>query len=304
MLGESLNHVSAVESLAQDIVEQQQHLAHLVLQGEVHELEVVVAVEHVQVFYHLLVGDVALAEAGSLVEDGEGISHTSVCLLGDDGKRLLLVLDAFLLSHHLEVGDGVGYGHALEVVNLASTQDGRQDLVLLGGGEDEDHVRWRLLQGLEKGIEGGGTQHVDLVDDEHLVFAYLRRDAGLLHQGLDLIDTIVAGGIQLEDVVGALLIESLTALAGIACLAVLARVLAVDCLGKDAGTGGLSHTSRTAEKISVGKLATLHCILQCGSQRTLSNHRIKGHRTVFSSRNYVFFHSFLLEYTFTYIIFS
>ena len=153
-------------------------------------------------------------------------------------------------------------------------------------------------------LGSGGTEHVDLIDDEHLVLAYLRRDAGLLHQGLDLIDTIVAGGIQLEDVVGALLIESLAALAGVACLAVLARVLAVDCLSKDAGTGGLSHTSRTAEKISVGKLATLHCILQCGSQRTLSNHRIKGHRTVFSSRNYVFFHSFLLEYTFTYIIFS
>ena len=59
--------------------------------------------------------------------------------------------------------------------------------MLLGCGEDEDHVRWRFLQSLEKGIEGGGTEHVDLVDDEHLVFAYLRRDAGLLHQGLDLL---------------------------------------------------------------------------------------------------------------------
>ncbi len=126
---------------------------------------------------------------------------------------------------------------------------------------------------------------MDLVDDEHLVLAYLRRDAGLLHQGLDLVDTIVAGGIQLEDVVGALLIESLAALAVIACLAVLARVLAVDCLGKDAGTGGLSHTSRTAEKIGVSELAALHCILQSGGQSTLSDNRIEGHRTVLSCRN-------------------
>ncbi len=81
-----------------------------------------------------------MAEAGSLVEDGEGIAHTSVSLLGYHGKRLLLVLDAFLLSHHLEVVDGVGHGHSLEVVNLASAQDGRQNLVLLGGGEDEDHM--------------------------------------------------------------------------------------------------------------------------------------------------------------------
>ena len=201
MLGESLNHVAAVESLVQDAVEHHHHLAYLVLYGEVYQLEVVVAVEHVQVFYYLLVGDVALAEACRLVEDGEGIAHTAVCFLGDDSECLILVFHAFLLSYHLQVGDGVSHGHALEVVNLASAQDGRQNLVLLGGGEDEDDVRWRLLQRLEKGVEGSGTQHVHLVDDEHLVFTHLRRDAGLLHQGLDLVNAIVAGGVQLKDVV-------------------------------------------------------------------------------------------------------
>ncbi len=111
------------------------------------------------------------------------------------------------------MGDGVGHGHTLEVVYLASAQDGRQNLVLLGGGEDEDHVRWRLLQRLKEGIEGSGAEHVYLVDDEHLVLAHLRRDAGLLHQGLDVVHTIVAGGVQLKDVVRALLVERLAALA-------------------------------------------------------------------------------------------
>ena len=115
-----------------------------------------------------------------------------------------------------------------------------------------------------------------------LVRARLRRDAGLLHQGLDLVNAIVAGGIQFKDVVGALLVESLAALALVACLAVFARVLAVDCLGKDAGTSGLAHTSRTAEEVGVCQLAALHRILQSGGQSTLSYDRIEGHRTVFS----------------------
>ncbi len=78
----------------------------------------------------------------------------------------------------------------------------------------------RLLQRLKKGVEGGSREHVYLVDDKHLILAHLRRYAGLLHQNLNLVNTIVAGGIQLEDVVGPLLIERTAALAFVACLAV------------------------------------------------------------------------------------
>ncbi|CUQ63011.1 Uncharacterised protein [Segatella copri] len=71
-------------------------------------------------------------------------------------------------------------------------------------------------------------------------------------------------------------------------------MLAVDCLRKNAGTSGFSHTSRTAEKIGVRQLAALHCILQSGGQCTLSDNRIEGHRTVLSCRNYILFHYFFL----------
>ena len=190
--------------------------------------------------------------------------------------------------------DGIGYRHSLEVVNLTSAQDGRQNLMLLGSGEDEDDMlRW-LFQRLEKGVEGSCREHVDLVDDKHLILAHLRRDAGLLHQNLNLVNTVVAGSIQLEDVVGTLLIEGTAALTFVACLAVFTRVLAVDCLRKNAGTSGLSNTSRTAEKVGVRQLAALHCILQGGGQCTLSDNRIEGHRTVLSCRNYILFHYFFL----------
>ena len=89
--------------------------------------------------------------------------------------------------------------------------------MLLGSGEDEDHMSRRLLQGLEEGIEGSCGEHVHLVDDEHLVLTDLRRDACLLHQHLDILHGVVRGSVQLEDVIRALLVEGHTALAVVAC---------------------------------------------------------------------------------------
>ena len=153
MLGKTLNHVAAIETAAQNAVERNHHLCHLVLQSQVYQTEIVVAVEHVQVLDNLLVSDVAHAEAGSLVEDGESIAHTSVSLFGYHGERLLFILYAFLLSHHLQVSDGVGHGHALEVVNLTSAENGRQNLVLFGSGKDKDYMRRWLFQRFEEGVK-------------------------------------------------------------------------------------------------------------------------------------------------------
>ncbi len=56
----------------------------------------------------------------------------------------------------------------------------------------------------------------------------------LLHQLLDVVHTIVAGGVELKDVVRPLFVERLAALGIVACLAVLLGVLAVDGFGEDA----------------------------------------------------------------------
>ena len=144
--GETLDEQSTVEALVDDRVEQYHNVAHLIFYREVYDAEVVLRVEHVEILDDLLVGDVALTERGSLIEDGEGVAHTTVGLLGNDGECLFLVGDALLVGHVLQVVDGVADGHPLEVVDLASREDGGQDLVLLGGGEDEDDVSGRLLK--------------------------------------------------------------------------------------------------------------------------------------------------------------
>ena len=288
--GQSDDEVAPVEALRQHPVEEQHDVGHLVVQGQADGLEVVVGIEDVEVFDGLLEGDVALRETRHLVEDGERVAHTAIGLLRYHAQGLLLIGDFFAFGHHLQLLDDVGHGHSLEVVDLAAREDGGQDLVLLGRGEDEDDMGGRFLQRLEEGIEGLLREHVDLVDDKDLVAAHLRRDAGLLHELLDLIDTIVGRGIELEDVEGAALFESLATLAGATGLAVVGGVLAVDGLGEDARTSGLSHTARTAEEVGVGQFARLDRIAESGGQRVLADDVGKLHRTVFARRNYIFVH--------------
>ena len=282
MGSEAVNELTAVEAASDDLVEQYHNLRHLVGQRQLDNVEVVVGIEHVKVFDDLLIGDVALTERHSLIEDGQCIAHTTIGFFGNHGQRLFLVGDAFLLGHAFQVGDGVLNGHTLEVVDLASRDDGRQNLVLLGRGQDEDDVRRRLLERLQESVEGLLREHVNLVDDKHLVATYLRRYARLLHERLDVLDGVVRGGIEFENIVRTLLVERLARLAMVAGLAFLGRRQAVDGLGKDACTGGLSNASWTAEEVGMSQFSTLHRILQRRGQRALSDHRVEGHRAVLS----------------------
>ena len=66
-----------------------------------------------------------------------------------------------------DLGDLLERG-ALEVEALAAIDDRRHHLLRLGGGEDEDRVRRRLLERLQEGVPGLLGQHVGLVEDVDL----------------------------------------------------------------------------------------------------------------------------------------
>ena len=127
-----------------------------------------------------------------------------------------------------------------------------------------------------------------LVDDEYLILAELRWDARLLHERLDVLHAVVRGSVEFEDIQGTLFVERLTTLTLVAGLAIYCGVLAVDGLGEDTGTGGLSHTTRTAEEIGVSQFSALHGILQCGGESRLSDNRVEGDGAVLSCRNDIF----------------
>lgn len=132
--------------------------------------------------------------------------------------------------------------------------------MLLGCCEDEYGVLWWLLQSLEEGVERRRGEHMHLVDNEHRVATVLWYDTHLLYEVADVVNRVVRRSIQLVDVERATLVERAARLTLVARLTSL-RIQAVDGLGKDTSTGGLTHTTRTTKEVGVSQLTTLYSVL-------------------------------------------
>jgi len=146
------------------------------------------------------VGDVFFAEGEDAVEDGEGIAHGAVAEAGDAEDGIGFGLDAFIFYDVGEVfGDALG-GDVFEIEALAAGDDGGGDFVDVGGGEDEFDVGGRLFEGFEECVEGAGGEHVDFVDDVDFEGGACGADAGGLAEFADLVDGVVGGAVDFDDV--------------------------------------------------------------------------------------------------------
>ena len=174
------------------------------------EPEEIVLIEDVEVFQGIGIGEVTACEADDLVQGAQGVAHASFALLCDDLQGGFLSFDVFFLHNLLEVFDGILVGDPFEVEDLASRQDGREDLVFFRGGEDEYRVVWGLFQGLQECVEGLLCEHVHLIDDVHLVFSGLRDKSNLFDQFAYVFDGIVARRIQFMNIEGASVMERYT----------------------------------------------------------------------------------------------
>ena len=190
--------------------------------------------------------------------------------------------------------DGVLDSYALKVIDLTAAQYGWKNLVLLRCSQNEDDVVWRFFKGLQECVEGLLREHVDLVDNEHLVTSHLWRYAHLVNQFTDVVNRIVRGGIQFMYIHRTTFIEGTARFALAARFALRTEMFAVDGLCKYTCTGGFSNPTRTAEKICMSQLSSADGIEQCGGESTLTYNHIERCRTVFASRNYVLFHLLLL----------
>ena len=286
----SSDEVLGVEATANRVVEHHQGCGQIALQGIVGNAEERVRIEQVEVVDGGLVGHIAAGERGDLVEDRKRITHTAIGLACNDLQGTWFHADTLLPGNIGQLLNDVLRRDTLEVIGLATAQDRGQDLLLLGGAHHEDGVLRRLLQRLEECVECSCRKHMYLIDDEHLVLADLRRYLHLVDQFADVIDRVVRRCIEFIDVVAALLLERLTALAFVAGLAVLCAMLAVDGLGKDTRTRSLAHTTWATEEVGMRQFATGNRILQGLHQGFLPHHRLKGGWTIFSCRNNIVCH--------------
>ena len=130
--------------------------------------------------------------------------------------------------------------------------DGADHLVWLGGREDELDVLRRLFDNLEQRVEALRRDHVRLVEDEDLVAIASGRKDGTLTDVAGIVDTVVAGGVDLDDVEGSAAVagELDTARAD-ATRSVCRALCTVEAARQDAGRRRLATAARTAEKVGV-----------------------------------------------------
>src|SRR5690606_24525485 len=99
--------------------------------------------------------------------------------------------DIFAIGNLLQVIRDVADLDAVEIKDLATRQNSRNDLVLLRGSQDKNCVRRRLFQGFQKRVESRVREHMHLVDDVHLEFSELGWVANLVNQVADIFNGVV-----------------------------------------------------------------------------------------------------------------
>lgn len=290
VLAEAGEEVLSAKSFTDYFLIQQQRMAQVSLSDKVQQAEIVVGIKDVEVFQHPVSGEVTLREVDQLVKDGESVAQATFGLGGNNFEGALLIVDAFVVGHKLEVPDDIVVFYTFEVEYLATAQDGGDDFVFFGSGEDEFGIGRGFLEGLQESVEGRRTQHVDLVDDVYLEFAHLRGDVDLFHQFSHIVHGIVRSGVELENAHRGALVETPAAVALVAGLAVGGAVFAVDGFGQDTRTGRLAHASGTAEEESLGQLAGGDGVLQGPGDMLLPYDAGESRGAIFSCRYYKIIH--------------
>ena len=210
-----------------------------------------------------------------LVEGAERVAHAALAGSGQqqqrvvgDGDALLVGDEAQPLGHRLR-RDG------LELVDLRPRQHRIGDAVQLGRGHHEHDVRRRLLDRLQQRVERRGRQHVDLVDEEHLVAVAHRRDRQALDDHLaHVVDPGVGRGVDLEHVDVAALGDLDAGVADPARGR--GRTLdAVQGAGQDPGGGGLAAAARPGEDEGLGDAPALEGVAQGPGHGRLTQHVVE-----------------------------
>ena len=208
MAAQSVDEKLRSETSPQYRVENEQGLRDITVQQCIGEPEIIVVIENIEVFYRRLVRDISTRGGGDLIENRQCVAHTAIGLTGDDIQGIVVDGKTFLRSDITQVFDYIFNGDTLEIVNLATRQNRRQQFVFLGRCQYENGMMGRFFEGFQKRIERCRRQHMYLIDNKYLVASELRRNAHFIDKAAYFVDRVVRCGIELDDVVRALLIES------------------------------------------------------------------------------------------------
>ena len=235
-------------------------------------------------------GDRAAAMGDRLVEYRQAIAGRAFGGTRDHGERGVVDLDRFQSRDPGEMGDQQLGVDAPEVEALAARQHGDRHLADLGGGEDELHMRRRLLERLQKAVEGLRRQHVHFVDDVDLVARRHRRVAHLLDDLADVVDAGVRGGVHLDHVDMAAFHDGGAVLADFVELdrrLVDGGGLVVQRTGEDARRRRLADAAHAGQHPCLGDAAGGESVGQGADHRLLADETAEIGRAIFARQHAV-----------------
>ena len=132
----------------------------------------------------------------------------------------------------------------------------------------------RLLEGLEQDVPAL-LDALDLVDDEDLATQVGGGRVDARHELAHVVDLVVRGGVELDDVERTAVADGDAAGAGVTGLAI-AQVGAVDGLGQDAGHRGLAGAARPDEQEGMADAPEADGVAQRLDDRLLADHLGEG----------------------------
>jgi hypothetical protein len=111
--------------------------------------------------------------------------------------------------------------------------------------------RW-LFDDLEQGVEASGGNHVSLVEDEDFVAVAGRSKGGTFAQIAGIVNTVVAGGVDFDDIHAATAVaRQFDAAWALATRSVGWALGAVQATSQDASRGSFTAAARTRKEVSV-----------------------------------------------------
>mgnify|MGYP000108003775 CR=1 FL=1 len=122
-----------------------------------------------------------------------------------------------------------------------------------------------------------------LINDIDLIFPLCRRIFHFLANLADVVHAVVGRGVQLDHVEDRPVVDAAAGGAPVARVAV-DRMLAVDRLGQDLGTGGLAGPARADEQVGMGQTPGLDLLFERLGNMLLTDDVVKGLRAVFAVR--------------------
>ena len=197
------------------------------------------------------------AKRNHLVENALGVAHAAVCEAGYRAYGAVGGLYLLFGGYFRQVFCDKLFRYRAEFKALAARCYRAQNLVRLGGGENEFDVLRRLFERFEEGVEGVGSQRVDFVYYVYFIGALRGGVLAVLAQLSDFVYRAVRRPVYFNDIHAGAVHYRLRYFIVVGRMYVRAAP-GVESLGEQARNGGFARAARPHEEICVADSAGLY----------------------------------------------